>query len=76
MSDWTIDNAHVFMEHEAGSEPKDALLPCIRRNEDEEPYLTPEEELRRMTEQVEESQVLILSIYFTCLVFILYRVRY
>uniref|UniRef100_A0A1J3G1T9 Uncharacterized protein n=1 Tax=Noccaea caerulescens TaxID=107243 RepID=A0A1J3G1T9_NOCCA len=54
--DWTIDNAHVFMEHEAGSEPKDALLPCIRRNEDEEPYLTPEEELRRMTEQVEESQ--------------------
>ncbi|CAA7022826.1 unnamed protein product [Microthlaspi erraticum] len=31
------------------------LLPCIR-NEDEEPYLTPEEELRRMTEQVEESQ--------------------
>ncbi|CAA7014870.1 unnamed protein product [Microthlaspi erraticum] len=56
MADWTIDNAHVFMEHEAGSEPKNALIPCIRRNEDEDPYLTPEEELRRMTEQVEESQ--------------------
>ncbi|CAF1722191.1 unnamed protein product [Brassica napus] len=42
-----------------GSEPEEkcCFLPCIRRREDQGPFLTPEEEERLFEEQVENSQV-------------------
>ena len=47
-----------------GSEPEEkcCFLPCIRRREDQGPFLTPEEEERLFEEQVENNQV--------CLIFI------
>ncbi|CAH8321623.1 unnamed protein product [Eruca vesicaria subsp. sativa] len=57
--DWTNEwGAPVFMRYEPGSEPEEKchFLPCIRRREDEGPFLTPEEEQRRFEEQVESSK--------------------
>ncbi|XP_010502213.1 PREDICTED: uncharacterized protein LOC104779547 [Camelina sativa] len=54
--DWTIEDVSPYMKYEAGSVPEYAFIPCIRRGVDEEPHLTPDEELRLMTKQVAETQ--------------------
>ncbi|KAJ4877317.1 Cystatin/monellin superfamily protein [Raphanus sativus] len=57
--DWTNEwGAPVFMRYEPGSEPveKCDYLPCIRRGENQGPFLTQEEEKRRFKEQVKSSK--------------------
>ncbi|KAL0693883.1 hypothetical protein Bca4012_061063 [Brassica carinata] len=59
VSDWSNEwGAPVFMRFEPGSEPleKCDYLPCIRRGENQGPFLTPEEEKRRFEQQVKSSK--------------------
>lgn len=47
----------AYLKHLPGSEPEDAYIPYIRRGENEEPNLSPEEEEQLIKEQVFESDV-------------------
>ncbi|KAG2302735.1 hypothetical protein Bca52824_031386 [Brassica carinata] len=56
LPDWTTMDTKAYLLYEAGCEPRNMHIPCIRRGEDEGPYYTREEEERLMNKQVEESK--------------------
>lgn len=58
VSDWITEDEPPYIQYDAGSMPKNAY-PWVRRGEDEGPDLTPDEELRLLTKQITETQVLV-----------------
>ncbi|ESQ29057.1 hypothetical protein EUTSA_v10024042mg, partial [Eutrema salsugineum] len=59
LPEWTIMHVPAYLRYEAGSEPENAYIPYIRRGENEEPNLTPEQEESRIIKQVLDSEVLL-----------------
>ncbi|EFH62686.1 predicted protein [Arabidopsis lyrata subsp. lyrata] len=55
LPEWTIMEIPAYLKHLPGSEPVDAYILYIRRGENEEPNLSPEEEEQLIKEQVFES---------------------
>lgn len=55
----------MYLVHEDDDDaPGRRYYPCIRRGKDEEPKLSAEEEYLLISEQVEDSQVLVFSFIF------------